>query len=69
MINSFKRARLILGLTQVELADKLGISPVSVYKWEHGLGLPKAKRLNEVASVLQTTVEELLRESEEKEVS
>lgn len=61
-MNRFKKARLIAGLTQMELAEKLGVSPVSVHKWETGMGLPRAKRLNEVANTLHTTVSELLDE-------
>lgn len=62
MINNFKRARLIAGLTQTELAEKLGVSSVSVHKWEMGKCLPRVKRLQTVADVLHTTVAELLEE-------
>ena len=65
-MNNFRRARLIQGLTQTELADALGVSKVSVCKWELGRGLPKAKRLPEVARVLHTTVPELLDERERR---
>lgn len=64
-MNSFKRARLIQGLTQAELADALGVSTVTVCKWELGRGLPKAKRLKEVANILHTSVSDLLDESQE----
>ena len=64
-MNNFKRARLIQGMTQAELADALHVSIVSVCKWELGRGLPKAKRLNEVAKVLHTTVSDLLDEQHE----
>ena len=59
-MNGFKRARLIRGLTQAEEARGLGVSTVTVCKWEQGLGLPKAKRLPEIARFLQTTVQDLL---------
>lgn len=62
MINSFKRARLIAGLTQEELAESLGVSRVTIYKWESGRGLPRAKRIRAVADALKTTAEELLKE-------
>ena len=61
-MNSFKRARLIEGLTQGEVAEKLGVSRVSVCKWENGKTLPTAKRLKDVAEALHTTVGELLKE-------
>ena len=63
-MNNFKRARLIQGLTQAELAEALGVSTVTICKWELGRGLPKAKRLKEVANILHTTVPELLKEPE-----
>ena len=62
MLNSFKRARLIAGMTQAELAEKLGVTTVSIHKWESGKGLPKAKRIREVADALNTTASELLGE-------
>lgn len=61
-MNNFKKARLVAGLTQTELAEMLGVSVVSVHNWESGRNLPKAKRLNDVAIALQTTATELLQE-------
>ena len=68
MLNSFRKARMIQGLTQAELAEKLGVSTVSVSQWENGRNYPDVKRLKTVASVLGTTVEELLKETKKKEV-
>ena len=59
-INGFKTARLIEGLTQQELAEKLGVSVVAVCKWESGQTFPRVRRLSEIASVLHTTVAELI---------
>ena len=61
-MNQIKKARLSEGLTQEELAEKLGISTVSVCKWETGKAFPAVKRLKEVADALHTTVSELLNE-------
>ena len=61
-MNNFKRARLIAGMTQHELAEKLGVSAVSIHNWESGRNLPKAKRLKDVAHALQTTAADLLDE-------
>ena len=61
-MNNFKKARLIAGLTQLELAERLHVSTLTVSKWEHGTGLPRAKRLGAVADALGTTVEKLLEE-------
>lgn len=65
-MNKLKRARLLKGLTQKELADLLGVSIVSVSKWESGKGRPKARRLNEVASTLNISIQELLDETERR---
>ena len=66
-MNAFKRARLKLGLTQAELAESLNVSTVTVNKWENGRTFPKPKRLQEVADVLRTSVNQLLDEAERKE--
>ena len=49
-------------MTQTELAEKLGVSTVSVHNWESGRNMPKVKRLNDVANALQTTATKLLDE-------
>ena len=59
-MNQFRRARLIQGMTQAEVASELGVSIVAVNKWENGRTMPKAKRLKQIAEVLSTTVEKLL---------
>ena len=45
-------ARERAGLTQTELARRLGIRPQSVQQWENGLSAPRARRLSEVAAAL-----------------
>lgn len=59
-MNNIKQARLIAGLTQSELADLIGVSRVSVWKWEKDIVYPRPRRLKSIASVLDTTVEKLL---------
>ena len=59
-MNQFKRARLLVGLTQEELSEKLGITHVAVSRWESGKSFPKAKRIKDVADALNTTVSALL---------
>ena len=61
-MNRIKRARIVNGFTQKELADKLGVSPVQICKWETGKSFPAVKRLKQVADVLHTTVNDLLEE-------
>lgn len=52
--------RLALGLTQQQLADKLGITDKAVSKWERGLSLPDIALLQPLAGELDVTVTELL---------
>ena len=61
-MNQIKKARLVAGLTQGELAEKLSVSTVSVCKWENGVTFPRAKRLKQVAKVLHVSVKSLLEE-------
>ncbi len=65
MLNNIKKARLIKGIRQKEFAEMLGISQVSVCKWESGKAMPDVKRLKQVAQILDTTVDKLLPDNEE----
>ncbi len=47
-----KAARKKAGMTQAELAQKLGISYVGVSQWERGLRNPKIETLNRIAAAL-----------------
>lgn len=61
-MNPIKRARLCKGMTQIELAKRLGVSNVSVSKWENGEAQPNPKRLPLMAEVLQTKASDLITE-------
>ena len=52
--------RKALGLTQVELADKLGMSNKSVSKWERGVCLPDVSLYMELCEVLGISINEFL---------
>ena len=49
-----------LGLTQCQVADRLGLTPQAVSKWESGVSCPDVVYLDELASVLDVGIEELL---------
>ena len=51
-------------LTQTQLADLLFVSDKTVSKWETGRGYPEISILPKLASVLGTTVDDLLKEDE-----
>ena len=52
--------RKAMGLTQVELADKLGMSNKSVSKWERGVCLPDVSLYSELCTILGISINEFL---------
>ena len=48
------------GLTQIQLAEKLGITDRAVSKWETGRALPDSSIMLDLCSVLKITVNDLL---------
>lgn len=59
--------RKIVGLTQVELAEKLNVSHQAVSKWETGLSLPDAEILLRLADLFETSIEYLLTGQQDRE--
>ncbi len=58
------RLRQEQGLTQVALAEKLGISSQAISKWERGQAFPDLSRLDELSELLGVAVAYLLTGSE-----
>ncbi|WP_300645936.1 helix-turn-helix transcriptional regulator [uncultured Desulfovibrio sp.] len=54
------RRRKAMGMTQEELASRMGVSRQSVAKWETGLSSPDIDRLVLLRDVLQTSLDELI---------
>lgn len=48
------------GLTQKQLAEKVGVTAQAVSKWERGSNCPDIAIFDEVASALNVSVSELL---------
>ena len=60
-IGRFIRDRRIeLGMTQQQLADKLGLTDKAVSKWERAVSYPDITILRELSAALEVTVTELL---------
>ena len=57
---SIKEARERKGLSQAELAEKLGVHQTSIAAWENSKWGPVARRLPDMAKILDCSIEELL---------
>lgn len=57
--NNIKKRREFLHFKQKDIADKIGISTVTLSRYENGIRQPKIDILQKTAKVLNTTVEYL----------
>jgi transcriptional regulator with XRE-family HTH domain len=60
-----KRIRRLAGLSQVQLANQVGVSEMTVRRWENGERDPGASALKLIAEVLDTSVAYLVGETDE----
>lgn len=57
-----KTCRINAGLTQQQLADKMGVTVVSVQNWENGKTNIETRRYTELAAIFNVPVEKLIKE-------
>lgn len=57
------------GMTQLELAEKMGVTDKAVSKWERDLSCPDINSLPTLAQVLGVSVEELMQIKKDADVS
>ena len=57
------------GLTQIELANKLGITNQAISKWERGKNCPDISLLKDLCKILDININELLSGKELEKVS
>lgn len=55
------------GLSQEQLAEKIGVSRQAITKWETGKGLPDVENMIIIAEIFKTTLDELLRDTAAKQ--
>ncbi|MDE5804105.1 MAG: helix-turn-helix domain-containing protein [Lachnospiraceae bacterium] len=55
------------GISQEQLAEKIGVSRQAITKWETGKGLPDVENMVIIAEIFKTTIDELLMNSITKE--
>ena len=58
-ISELRKAR---GMTQDELADKMGVSPQAVSKWENYLSMPDLPVLIELSDFFHISLDDFLKE-------
>ena len=56
------------GMTQLELAEKMGVTDKAVSKWERDLSCPDINSIPNLAEILGVSVEELMQVKKEAEV-
>ena len=59
-MNSYKWFRIRRGLTQKEVAERMGVAQVSVHQWENGKSQPKLDKLPRLASLYRCSIEDLI---------
>lgn len=60
--NNIRAARTKINMTQMNLADEMGVSYQAVSNWERGNSMPDISRLQELCNVLGISFEELVGE-------
>lgn len=58
---NFKKARMELSLTQMDLAKKIGIDQRAISNYETGLRKPRIARIPIIARALNVSIDELVK--------
>ena len=58
-VKTIRELREAKGITQLELAIALGVTPVTVYNWERGKYEPRASQFRELARVFDVPMESI----------
>lgn len=56
----FARLRKAKNLRQEDIADKIGLSPQAISKWENDISLPDISLLGELSDILEVSLDDLL---------
>lgn len=65
-MNVIAEKRKMIGATQKDIARKIKVAKSTVAMWETGKAKPRADMLIKLASILNCTVDELLKEGKEE---
>lgn len=64
-VERFAALRAKFGITQAQMAALLGVSYLSVHKWEAGSAKPRAAQLQKIAAVMKMGKREVLKKLQE----
>lgn len=64
-MKTIRELREAAGLTQLQLANALGITPGAVYSWERGRNEPKASQLRALARFFGVSMDDIAFEVED----
>lgn len=59
-MNKIKSIRLKRGITQKELAEKIGVKQKDISRWENDVYKPKVDKLIQIAEALSCDIKDLL---------
>jgi HTH-type transcriptional regulator/antitoxin HipB len=59
MMKTIRQLREAAGMTQLELAVQVGVTPSAVYNWERGRNEPKAMQLRALARAFGVSMDEI----------
>ena len=59
-MNNIKRLRESMGLNQSALADKLGVRPPTIFKWENEIASPTVANLSAMADIFGCTMDHVI---------
>ena len=57
------------GMTQLELAEKMGVTDKAVSKWERDLSCPDINSIPQLAEILEVSVEDLMQVKKDHQAS
>jgi len=58
-MKTIRELRVAAKLTQLELANAIGVTPSAVYKWERGQTEPSATNLRDLAAAMDVSMDEI----------
>jgi transcriptional regulator with XRE-family HTH domain len=58
-MKTIRQARVERGWTQLALAFRLGVTPVTIYNWERGKSEPRVSQFRQLARLLEISMDEL----------